>query len=199
MHRTTQLFALIVILVALSSGPLRAQENAASERTRISASAVVVRGMAATATTFIDFNIKRFTTDEERAELLRALQEGGQDALRRALEKIDLGQVSTTGRVGVPIAFARAHQVEGGTLYNIATARNMSFFELRHSGRSTDYPFGTAQIMVPDTGKKGEGQIIVAASIKINEGADRITVESFGFEDTVRLRNARVKKKKKKK
>ena len=180
----------LVGIFVLSVSPLKAQESGDSKPTQITASALVVRGMAATSSTFISINIENFTTDEKRNELLVILQEGGPDALRRALEKLDMGQLSTSGRIGVPIAVARAYQVEGGTLYNIVTARNISFFEQWRGGRSRDYPFSVAQIIIDDNGK-GEGGIILAADIRFDEEAGRIVVESFGFQDTIRLTNVR--------
>ena len=181
---------ILVGIIMLSVSHLKAQESGDSKPTRITAAALVVRGMAATSSTFISIHIENFTTDEKRNELLVILQEGGPDALRRALEKLDMGQLSTSGRIGVPIAVARAYQVEGGTLYNIVTARNISFFEQWRGGRSRDYPFSVAQIIIDDNGK-GEGGIILAADIRFDEEAGRIVVESFGFQDTIRLMNVR--------
>ena len=88
MQRGVHYLPLIALLVGLASIPLRAQEDATNERTRISATAVVVRGMAASAATFIDFDIRRFTTDEERAELFP----NGRDAvLQITLPESDRG------------------------------------------------------------------------------------------------------------
>ena len=107
-----------------------------------------------------------------------------------ALEELDKGQLSSSGNIGVPIAVARAYQVEGGTLYNIVTARNISFIEMWRGERSRNYPFSVVQIMVDDNGV-GEGSIILAADIRIDEEVGRIVVESFGFHDTIRLTNVR--------
>lgn len=182
----------LVGIFMLSVSPLKAQESSDSKATQITAAALVVRGMAATRSTFISINNENFTTDEKRNELLGILQEGGPDALHVALEELDKGQLSSSGNIGVPIAVARAYQVEGGTLYNIVTARNISLFELWRGGRSRNYPFIVAQIIIDDNGE-GEGGIILAADIRFDEEAGRIVVESLGFQDTIRLTNVRRK------
>jgi hypothetical protein len=137
----------------------------------------------------LDIYIKEYTSDEKMQELLGILSEGGPDALRRPLEKLDVGQISPVGRVGVPIAVARARKTEKGTLISIVTARNMSFWELREGGRSTDYQFSVLQMMVDERGK-GEGSVIVAAKIKFDKEGT-LVIESYGIQDTVRLANVR--------
>jgi hypothetical protein len=191
MNRRISLAMLSAVMLVVSSSLLEAQE----ERTHISAVAVVVRGMAATSSTYLDINIKEFTSDAKRDELLGVLQSKGPDALRRAMEKLDVGQISPTGRVGIPIAFARKYPTgDGGTMYTIVTARNMGFMELRGGGRTTDYPFNFVQIVV-DADGKGHGQVILAAKINFDEKEGRVAVESYGLPDTIRLEKARVKKK----
>ncbi len=126
-----------------------------------------------------DFRINRYTTDEELEQLAELVKEKGPDALRRALEKEDLGQINVTGRVGTPIAVARKRQVGSDTVITLATARNLPFVELYHSGRSVDYPFGFVQVSVNAKGE-GVGQIIVAAKIRFNKKAGKYEIESFG-------------------
>ncbi|MEJ2010427.1 MAG: hypothetical protein P8Z30_20120 [Acidobacteriota bacterium] len=126
-----------------------------------------------------DFRIKRYTTDEEVQKFADLVKEKGTDALRRALEKEDVGQLSVTGRVGNQIAVARKHQVGSNTVITLITARTMPFLELYRSGRSTDYPFGFMQVTLDSKGQ-GTGQIMAAARIRFNKKAGKYEIESFG-------------------
>ena len=136
----------------------------------------------------IDIRIKEYTSDEEVQRLATILKESGQGALRRELEKLDVGQISPVGRIGTPIAVARSHETENGRIVNIMTARYLSFLELYQSGRSRDYPFGVVSLQL-DEEEKGLGNVIVAAKIKF-EDDDQIVIESFGHQ-YVQISNVR--------
>ena len=95
------------------------------------------------------------------------LKEKDQNALRRALEDEDVGQISPTGRVGTPIAIARKLKSGNQTIVRAITARNLPFLELRYDGRSTDDPFTIVQLDLNEQGK-GTGTGIAAASSRFN-------------------------------
>ena len=126
-----------------------------------------------------DFRIKRYTSDEELQKFADLVKEKGTDALRRALEREDLGQFSVTGRVGNQIAVARKRQVGSETVITLITARIMPFLELYRNQRSTDYPFGYMQVKLNEKGE-GSGQIMAAARIRFNKKAGNYEIESFG-------------------
>ena len=87
-----------------------------------------------------DFRIDQYTTDAEVQELAALLKEKGQDALRRALEKLSTARINAVGRTGNDIAVARKRQNGNSTIITILTARNMPFMELYSRSRTTDYP-----------------------------------------------------------
>lgn len=126
-----------------------------------------------------DFRITRYTTDEELEKFAELVKEKGPDALRRALEKEDVGQINVTGRVGNQIAVARKRQDGQDTVINLVTARNMPFVELYRSGRSTDYQFGFMQVRLDAKGE-GVGQIMAAARIRFNKKHGKYEIESYG-------------------
>ena len=126
-----------------------------------------------------DFRITRYTTDEELEKFAELVKEKGPDALRRALEKEDVGQINVTGRVGNQIAVARKRQDGQDTVINLVTARNMPFVELYRSGRSTDYQFGFMQVRLDAKGE-GVGQIMAAARIRFNKKQGKYEIESYG-------------------
>jgi len=138
----------------------------------------VVGGVAGGSTVSIDIRINRFNTDEEVMKLAELLKEKGQDALRRALEQEDVGQISPTARVGTPIAIARKLKSGNKTIVRVITARNLPFLELRYSGRSTDYPFTIVQLDLDEQGK-GTGTGIGAASIRFSKKENTLEIESF--------------------
>lgn len=126
-----------------------------------------------------DIRINRYTTDDELKKLGDILRESGPDALRKAMEKEDVGQLSPTGRVGNAIAVARKRQAGSETILTIVTARVMPFIELYRSGRSTDYQFGFMQIKLNEK-NEGTGNIMAAAKIRFNKKDDRLEIESYG-------------------
>jgi hypothetical protein len=178
----------VISLCVIWMAAVASQAGAAEKKTEhFSAVAVATRGAMGGKSVNLDIYIKEYTSDEKMQELLGILSEGGPDALRRPMEKLDVGQISPTGRVGTPIAVARAKKTEKGTLISLVTARNMSFWELREGGRSTDYQFSVLQMLVDERGK-GEGSAIVAAKIKFDKEGT-LVIESYGIQDTVRLAN----------
>lgn len=126
-----------------------------------------------------DFRIKRYTTDEEVGKLADLLKEKGPDALRRTLEKEDVGRINATGSTGNQIAVARKRQEGGETVITIVTARNMPFIELYRGGRTTDYPFGFLQVRLNEKGE-GTGQIMAAAKIRFDKKKEHYEIESYG-------------------
>ena len=106
-------------------------------------------------------------------------EDKGPDALRRALEKQDVGRINPTGRTGNQIAVARKRQEGSDTVLTMVTARNMPFIELYQGGRTTDYPFGFLQVKLPQNGP-GTGQIMAAAKIRFNKKEGRYEIESYG-------------------
>lgn len=126
-----------------------------------------------------DFRITRYASDQEIEDLAALLKEKGTDALRRALEKLDVGRINPVGSVGNQIAVARKRQVGPNTLITIVTARTMPFLELYRSGRTTDYPFGFLQVKLDAKGQ-GVGQIMAAARIRFDKNKGQYEIESYG-------------------
>src|SRR5207247_6206081 len=59
-------------------------------------------------TATVDIAIDRWTTEEEANQLRAALREGGPEGLLRALQKVkQVGHISSQGRLGYPLRFAR--------------------------------------------------------------------------------------------
>ena len=141
--------------------------------------AVSTGGSTGGRTASFDFRITRYTTDQEVEELANILKTQGQDGLRRAMEKLDVGRINPVGSTGTQISVARKRQTPDGTILTIVTPRNMSFVELYNSGRSVDYPFGYVRFTLNEKGE-GTGQIMAATKITFNKKKDLVELESFG-------------------
>ena len=109
---------------------------------------------------------------------VEALQSGGQDSLKRQLDKEDLGRFSLDASVGVRVGAILIDRDGTDTRIRAIFERWMGFGELRRGLRSVDYPFGYVDIRIDQNGK-GEGTFIPAAKIRFR-GADTIEVEDFG-------------------
>ena len=157
---------------------------------RFTATAQGTKGAFAARTVFLNFRITKFTTDEEVMEYIKILKEGGTNALRRKLEKVEVGRVYTSAGTGNDVAVARVRQTEKGYLVTFVTARRLGFFELRQGSRSTDYPFGFFQILFDEDGK-GKGQVLVATKFSFNK-ENQFVIESLG-DSPFRLVNVRHK------
>ena len=121
--------------------------------------------------------INRISTDDEVRQLNAALS-GGQDDLLRSLSRLSAGRIEIGTGVGVPANMIMATNVgDGRTKVTVIYQRFLQFAELRRGARSTDYPFGYAEMYVgrgPD-----QGMLIPAARIRLREG-NTWEVEDFG-------------------
>lgn len=126
----------------------------------------------------LDIRINEHTSDEDIVGYVNLLKEKGQDQLRLELEKMNVGKISPSGRVGTDIAIARVFEGADGKVIRLVTARQMPFLELYHGGRSTDYPFSIVEIRLDQDGK-GVGSIIGGAKIKFTDEG-RVEIESYG-------------------
>ncbi len=170
-----------VVAAALAVGWLLVPSIFAQEKSKpeqYSAVWVVTGGVRGGSSVPIDIRISRFTTDDEIKELANILVEGGPDRLRRAMEKLDVGQLSPPGRVGTPIAVARKRVDGNRTIIRVATARNLSFIELRYSGRSVDYPYTVLELDLDAKGN-GTGTAIGAAKIRFDKKKNVYEIESL--------------------
>lgn len=145
------------------------------------------RMVASGANRDVTIYITRYSTDAEAQQLAQALLSGGQEAVRKALEKMkSIGRVSLTGRVGqFELKLIRSRPLpEGGRRIVGVSDRPIQFLEAYHAGRSTDYDIGIVELELKP-GKKGkeegEGVLIYAAKVKVLEG-NKVEIENFGVE-----------------
>jgi len=153
---------------------------------------VVTGGTAGGSSVSINIHIDRYNTDQDIRTYADILSTNGPAGLRRALEKEDVGQFSPVGRVGTPLSIARKLKKGDKTIIRVVTLRNLSFAELRNSGRSVDYPYTMLELVLGKDGK-GTGTAIGAAKIRFDRKKNIYEIESFRHgADYNKLLNVRV-------
>jgi hypothetical protein len=122
--------------------------------------------------------INRNTSPQELSQLNEALQSGRQDALLSALSRQQAGRIEIGTGVGVPAnAVIVTPGADGRTKITVLYERFVRFAELRYGARSTDYPFGYAELYVGRG--QNEGMLIPAARVRLRDG-NTWEVEDFG-------------------
>jgi hypothetical protein len=170
------IIGLILVLLLPSPGFV---QDVRQNQEAYSAVAIGTGGSAGGKSMSFDFRINTYTSDSDVDQLAALLKEKGADALRSAMEKLDVGRINVVGSTGTQIAVARKRQVGADTIITVVTARNMPFIELYRGGRTRDYPFGFLQAKLNDKGE-GTGQIMVAAKVRFNKKTEHYEIESYG-------------------
>jgi hypothetical protein len=118
--------------------------------------------------------IEELTTNEERAGLLQAFQQKGNEGLVNALSKMkSKGRMSVTGTLGYNVAYAKVFtQPDGSTVLRMVTDRPLLFGEVWASSRSTDYSLAGVEIVISKDKRKKSGTLFPAARLKLNKEND---------------------------
>lgn len=129
--------------------------------------------------TFVDLEIERWTTEEERQQYAKVLAEKGSEALVDSMRDDGerVGWVRLPGTVAYDLKFARAIQTPEGRQIILATDRPVGMRELWNSARTLDYGATIIAFVMPADGSNGEGTIIVGAELKL-EDSGQLTIES---------------------
>ena len=165
--------------IVLSIGHPSAQSNMARPE-KFTAFAVDVSATAPRASaSVVDIEIKRWSTDAERDQLLEIFRAKGQDALLSALQKLPVvGGIRTPGSLNYDIHFARQRAEEdGGRMVFLMTDRYISAWEAMNRPRTIDYPFTLIQLQLDKTGR-GVGKASIATQIT-QEPDGTIVLENF--------------------
>jgi hypothetical protein len=131
-------------------------------------------------TQIVDITIDRWSTDQERDELLATLKSKGPDALLTALrENPPAGTIRTPDTVAWDLHFARERATEdGGRRIFLATDRPIRFWEAANLTRSIHYPFTLLEIRLDKNGH-GEGKLSVATKIEVSRDGKDIELEDY--------------------
>lgn len=134
-----------------------------------------------------EIHIERWTTDAERATLLKLVNtakagERGQSDLLKALEKVRprVGFIKLPNTLGKDLQYAVESKLPDGTRQIvIATDRPVSGIAAATDARTQDYPFTLIEMRIKPN-QKGEGKMLVASSITSKNG--RLELENYANE-----------------
>jgi hypothetical protein len=156
--------------------PLGAQ-TALARYTALAVDMNTTRGSAATS---VDITVTRWSTDAERDQLKTVLQEKGPDSLLDTLRAMPkAGSISTTGRVGFDLRYARRTPTpDGGERVVLITDRPINFREAWAAGRSLDYPFTLMELRLNAKGT-GEGRLSLATKVTYDADMKTVTLENY--------------------
>src|SRR5262245_20591668 len=171
---------------------------------RMRMSAVNMSNNLTGANGLLEITIDKWSTAEERKQLLTTVVEKGQPALLSTLQKQSVkGRIRIPGwtgadpnnyRTGWNLRYAW-HELlpNGGERVVLAVDRYMSFLEIRNQPRSVDYPFTLVQLQLDKDGKS-EGKLAAFTMITFDKKKQALEIENYGTEP-VRLANFIIEKK----
>jgi len=115
--------------------------------------------------------IEQLSTDEERAGLIEAFQQKGNEGLVNALSKMhSKGRMSVTGTLGYDVAYIKTfQQPDGSTVLRMVTDRPLRFGEVWSDSRSSDYNVSAIEITISKDKKKKTGTLYPAVELKMNK------------------------------
>lgn len=178
MNRKTRL----VILLLAGIAALFPQTKASAQRdaysgTTVTGTVYFIGGARPSRSLPFTLIIDRISTPDEVNQLNSSLQ-SGQDELLRTLSRMKAGRIQIGTGVGVPAnAILVSNEGEGRTKLTVLYQRNLRFGELRYGTRSTNYPFGYAELYVGRG--ENQGMLIPAARVRLRDG-NTWEVEDFG-------------------
>jgi len=141
----------------------------------------------------VQITLDRLSSSEERASFVAAFKEGGQNALLRALQRVNprVGFIRTPNSLGWDLRFAyREANADGTSRIVIATDRRIEFWEARNRPRTIDFPFTLIEMHL-DKANSGEGRMAVAARISKARDGETIEIENYGISPVI-LNNIRI-------
>jgi hypothetical protein len=124
--------------------------------------------------------VDRWTTNDERMQLYKALKEGGPEAFRKAMEKTTAGYVRTSNSLRYPLSVASSFQTDKGRKIRLVTTRPILWSEVMGATRSEEYEYGVIEFTLDEKGKGvGEGVVVPMAKVYFDDKG-QLVVENLG-------------------
>jgi hypothetical protein len=156
-----------------------------SIREDFSAVAINLNGRATT--TRVDIRIERWSTDQEREQLLDIVKEQPSTSalnrrLLRALQRMPrVGFIRTPGTLRWNLRYAQQQPLdEEGRQIVIATDRPIDFWEERDRPRVSDHPFTILELRL-DNDSRGEGRMLGHTRILIDRRTNNLVLEDYAL------------------
>jgi hypothetical protein len=180
MKKTLSLLSLVVVA---SIGIAAAAAQTHGEREKFTAFAVNLDGtpVAPTGAGVVEIVVERYSSDDERDRLLKALMVKGPEKLLDTLQSLPrVGYIRTPNSIGYDLHYARkAPLPDGGERVVLATDRYISFWEAANRPRTIDYPFTLIELRLNRDGV-GEGKMSIATKISMDKDKKQIELENYG-------------------
>lgn len=178
------LIALLLVAPALTaSGPAEGVET-------FIANVVAFSSAQGAATDTLTLRVERWTNPEEKRVLLNLLGEKGMKAFEKALDELDLGRLSATATIGLPIGLATSEKTSEGRTIRLLLQRPLLHRELSKMERSADYPFIVVEFTMDAKGG-GTGRVVPAAKLRVDRKGE---LEIIPFSEPNEQRIIAVKK-----
>jgi hypothetical protein len=115
--------------------------------------------------------INRFSTEEERQQLIAAFKQGQSPGLVKALSKMQpVGRIAITGTLGYDLAYIRLVRTHTGRRIRFATNRLIRFGEAYHNTQSMAFDLTAGEFDLNDADKdKSSGVLYPASQLIINK------------------------------
>src|SRR5688500_10592186 len=115
--------------------------------------------------------IEEISTDEERAGMIEAFKQRGNEGLVNSLDKMrSKGRMAVTGTLGYDVNYVKVFpQRDGSTVLRMVTDRPLRFGEVWADSRSRDYELAGVEIVISKDKKKNTGTLYPACRLKINK------------------------------
>lgn len=147
---------------------------------RFVATAVSIATPGPTGAGTVEMVVERYSTDEERDLLLKAVLEKGPDKLLDTLRSMKrVGYIRTPNSIGYDLKYARRMPLdEGGEQIILATDRYITFWEAANRPRTIDYPFTLIEMRIGPDGE-GEGKMSLLTRIMYDKKKNQIVLENY--------------------
>jgi hypothetical protein len=170
---------------------------------RLSAWAVNMSNIAPGRNAVLDLRITRWTTPDERKNLLATIVEDNPDQIMRELTKLPShGRMRVPGHTGPDphkivlgwdLHYAWHEPLaEGGHRIMLATDRYVTFQEARNQPRTIDYPFTLIELRLDKNGE-GVGKASIATKISFDKKKNIMELENYSSEP-VRLQQVKIER-----
>lgn len=172
--------ALLIALLLVAVPVLAKDKNKSIEQYK--ANAIMQTGGGAS---MVEINIYRWSTDEEREEILDAIKAATADNRQarkvaqalRGQEKA--GYAFFAGKQGYPLRYARSFDMGGGKRQIIlATDRPVSFQEVYSQSQAGDFDVTLVLLNVDENGK-GDGILSMGTEVKWSDKTNKLEVTNM--------------------
>ena len=174
----------LLLIVAITVAPA-----AAKKKPVIETFTAFATNLGIGAASQININLFQFTSLDERQDLIELFEQGGGDALYKALNDMKMSEekafMRVGGSTGYQLYYAFEATVEGGTRQIIfATARPITMRESMNNSRTLDNNLTLIVLHLdPETGE-GTGVMSLATELSIDKKTGALNIEHVGNQVT---------------